>query len=59
MTRPLKITVLISGSGSNLQALIDARKSGRLDVDIAHVISNVADAKGLERAAQAGISSSV
>jgi phosphoribosylglycinamide formyltransferase-1 len=59
MTRPLKITVLISGGGSNLQALIDARNSGRLEIDIAHVISNVPDAKGLERAAQAGIGSSV
>ena len=59
MTRPLKISVLISGGGSNLQALIDARDSGRLEIDITHVISNVADAAGLERAARAGISSSV
>jgi len=47
-TRALKVTVLISGTGSNLQALIDARSSGRLDIDLNHVISNVADAKGLE-----------
>ena len=59
MTQPLKMTVLISGTGSNLQALIDARQSGRLDIDINHVISNVADAKGLERAEHAGIRTSI
>ena len=55
----LKTTVLISGNGSNLQALIDARDSGRLDIDIINVISNVADAKGLERAARAKIPSTI
>ena len=59
MNRPLKTTVLISGTGSNLQALIDARSSGRLDIDLNHVISNVADAKGLERAETAGIRTSI
>lgn len=59
MKQSLKTTVLISGGGSNLQALIDARDSGRLEIDITHVISNVADAAGLDRAARAGISSSV
>ena len=59
MTRPLKTTVLISGSGSNLQALIDARQSGSMDIDINHVISNVPDAKGLERAENAGIRTSI
>lgn len=59
MKRTLKTTVLISGSGSNLQALIDARQSGRLEIDIAHVISNVERAAGLDRAARAGISTSV
>jgi len=59
MTRPLKTTVLISGTGSNLQALIDARSPGRLDIDLIHVISNVADAKGLERAENAGIRTSI
>jgi phosphoribosylglycinamide formyltransferase-1 len=54
-----RITVLISGSGSNLQALIDARDRGELDADLAHVISNRADALGLQRAAKAGIASSV
>lgn len=47
--------VLISGRGSNLQALIDAIKHGRLDATIAVVISNREDASGLERARQAGI----
>lgn len=59
MTAPFKVTVLISGGGSNLQALIDARDSGRLNIEITHVISNVTDAGGLIRAGQAGISSSV
>src|SRR5262245_22483460 len=47
--------VLISGRGSNLQALIDAIAQGRLDARIAVVISNRADAGGLERARAAGI----
>ena len=54
-----KATVLISGTGSNLQALIDAVASGRLDLDIVHVISNVANAPGLQRAERAGIRSSI
>jgi phosphoribosylglycinamide formyltransferase-1 len=59
MTTALKVTVLVSGSGSNLQALIDARQSGRLVIEIGHVISNVATARGLQRAEQAGIPTSV
>ena len=54
-----RITVLISGAGSNLQALIDARDRGDLQVEIIHVISNHAAAFGLERARKAGIASSV
>lgn len=54
-----RLTVLISGNGSNLQALIDACHSGRLPVEIVHVISNRANAAGLERAARAGIPTSV
>jgi phosphoribosylglycinamide formyltransferase-1 len=50
-----RVGVLISGRGSNLQALIDAIREGRLDATIAVVISNNADAPGLERARQAGI----
>lgn len=52
--RPL-IGVLISGRGSNLQALIDAIDEGRLPARIAIVISNRADAGGLDRARAAGI----
>ena len=49
------IGVLISGRGSNLQALIDAVADGQLDARIAIVISNRASAAGLARAAGAGI----
>ena len=49
------IGVLISGRGSNLQAIIDAIGDGRLDARVAVVISNRADAHGLERARAAGI----
>ena len=51
-----RIGVLISGRGSNLQALIDATREGRLDAEIAVVISNKGDAQGLDRARAAGIS---
>lgn len=47
--------VLISGRGSNLQALIDAIAAGTLRAHIRVVISNKADAAGLERARHAGI----
>lgn len=50
-----KIVVLISGNGSNLQAIIDAIKEGKLAAEICAVISNKKDAFGLERARQAGI----
>src|SRR3954469_7432058 len=50
-----RIGVLISGRGSNLQALIDAIGERRLDASIAVVISNREDAAGLERARAAGI----
>ncbi len=50
---------LISGSGSNLQALIDGVTDGYLPIDIRAVISNQAQAKGLERAARAGIETRV
>src|SRR5947209_18311794 len=48
---PLRIAVLISGSGSNLQALIDASESGQMPgVEIVLVVSNQPDALGLQRA---------
>ena len=49
------IAVLISGRGSNLQALIDAIAERRLDAEIAVVVSNKAQAPGLERARAAGL----
>ena len=52
----LNVTVLISGSGTNLQAIIDRQKSGGLgDARIRAVISNNPAAYGLERARKAGI----
>ena len=50
-----KLGVLISGRGSNLKAIIDAIADERLDASIAVVISNRADAAGLEHARKAGI----
>jgi len=54
-----RIGVLISGRGSNLQALIDAIVAGTLKAQIAIVISNKADAAGLDRARTAGIETMV
>lgn len=51
----LKAAVLISGTGSNLKALIDAVESGTLELDIVRVISNRADAGGIDHARQANI----
>ncbi len=50
-----KIVVLVSGQGSNLQALIDAQQQGRIAGTISAVFSNNPQAYGLERAAQAEI----
>lgn len=50
-----KVGVLVSGRGSNLQALIDAQRAGTLGGEIAVVISNVEGVAGLERARAAGI----
>lgn len=55
----LNIVVLISGSGSNLQAIIDNISAGRLKARIAGVLANKADAYGLIRAQQAGITTAV
>jgi phosphoribosylglycinamide formyltransferase-1 len=51
----IKLGVLISGSGSNLQALIDQIAAGRLDASIEIVVSSRPDAYGLKRAEAAGI----
>ncbi|HEY0915006.1 MAG TPA: phosphoribosylglycinamide formyltransferase [Solimonas sp.] len=50
-----RVVVLISGGGRNLQALLDAGTDGRLGARIVAVISNRADAYGLERARAAGV----
>ncbi|HCM84255.1 MAG TPA: phosphoribosylglycinamide formyltransferase, partial [Rhodospirillaceae bacterium] len=55
----LKIGVLISGRGSNLQALIDACAQANFPAEIVLVISNKADAGGLERAKAAKIKTKV
>lgn len=54
-----KIAVLISGTGNNLQAIIDACQTGTIPAEIVCVISNKPDAFGLERAKSAGIFSRV
>jgi phosphoribosylglycinamide formyltransferase-1 len=51
----MRVAVLISGEGSNLQALIDAARDVRLRADIVAVVSNRSAARGLERARAAGI----
>ncbi len=51
----VEVAVLVSGSGSNLQALIDAAKAPDYPANIALVISNRPGVKALERAAQANI----
>ena len=51
----MRIGVLISGGGTNLQAILDAVAAKRLDVEIAVVVSNIATAGGLERAHRAGV----
>jgi phosphoribosylglycinamide formyltransferase-1 len=54
-SRRLRLGVLISGSGTNLQAIVDASEAGELDADVAVVISSHESARGLERAARHGI----
>lgn len=51
----IRVGVLISGSGTNLQAIIDRSERGELDAEVVCVISNRADAFGLERARKHGI----
>lgn len=55
----MKLAVLISGNGSNLQAIIDSIQAGELQAEIKMVISNRADAYGITRAKQASIQSTV
>ena len=53
--KPLRIAVLVSGSGSNLQVLIDAMQAGALPIEIVGVISNREDAYAITRAKDADI----
>jgi len=55
MNKPLPVVVLISGRGSNLEAILDAIDDGKLPVEIRAVISNRPDAAGLKRPALTGI----
>ncbi len=57
--KPLPIVVLISGSGSNLQTIIDRIADKTLNAEICAVISNKANAFGIERAKQANIPTEV
>jgi len=55
LTSKSRLVVLISGNGSNLQAILDACTKGELDSEVVSVISNKADAYGLVRAKNAGV----
>ena len=55
MSQTCDVVVLLSGTGSNLQALIDSTRTGDSPARIAAVISNRSDAYGLQRASDAGI----
>ena len=54
-SNPVRLGILLSGRGSNLQAVIDAVEAGTLSATIAVVISNKKDAAGLERARKHGV----
>lgn len=54
MSEPLKIGILLSGSGTNFQAIADAAAEG-LPIEIAHVVSSRPDAYGIERAKALGL----
>jgi phosphoribosylglycinamide formyltransferase-1 len=59
MKKKLNLGVLVSGSGSNLQSIIDNIENGKLDASIGVVISNVSDAYALERAKKHNIGTAV
>lgn len=52
---PLRVGVLASGRGSNLQAIIDASEAGKLDAAVVVVVSDISDAYALERARRHGV----
>jgi phosphoribosylglycinamide formyltransferase-1 len=51
----VKLGVLVSGSGTNLQAILDATRAGTLDAEVSLVVSNLPNVRALERAASAGV----
>lgn len=55
MSNPSRLVVLVSGSGTNLQAILDACAAGEIPAQVAAVISNKAEAYALVRAAKAGV----
>ncbi len=55
MSNPLQLAILISGNGSNLQSIIDAIETGRLNAKIKAVVSNKSEAFGLVRATRHGL----
>ena len=55
----MRILVLISGSGSNLQTILDSCTGGKIAGEVVGVISNKADAYGLVRAEEAGVATSI
>lgn len=57
--KPLCVAVLLSGNGSNLQAIIDAISHDRLNISIELVVSNKLDSYGIERAKRHGLNSKV
>ena len=59
MSAPLRVAVLVSGAGSNLQALVDAAAEPSAGYRVACVVSNRPDALGLRRAEAAGIDAAV
>ena len=59
MSDPLRLAVLISGNGSNLQAIIDSVEQGKLAAEICLVLSDRPQAYGLERASRHGIESRI
>ena len=59
MAHKIRVGALISGGGTNLQAIIDAGRSGKMDADIVFVGSDNPDAYGLQRARNSGISTFV
>ena len=56
---PLRLVVLISGNGSNLQAILDRCGDGSVPAEVVGVLSNRADAYGLQRAERAGVTTAV